>query len=154
MADYLNLQPVSAEGIELDATFDLSRESAFCVTYHFKAGGSRSVNADYHLGLEVLLERMASLDAEILDITVDSSEARKYDKQDRRLSLKFPIHLALVTNFRDLRMDITRAQRSVARRASAQPGGGNDQKTIRIIFSCNVSLEELRGLLVGEDEKP
>jgi hypothetical protein len=152
MTDYLNLRPVSPEGTELDATFDLARESVFCVTYHHKAGSPRSVNADYHRGLEVLLERLASLGAEILDISVDSRVARKLDPQHRLLDLNFPIHLAPGMKFRELRIDITRAQKPVARRTGVQSGGGNDQKTIRITFGCNVSLEKLRGVLVGDGD--
>jgi hypothetical protein len=153
MTDYLNLHPISAEGTELDATFDLARESVFCVTYHHKAGASgdpRSVNADYHQGLELLLERLASLGAEILDISVDSSVARKLAQPDRRLNLHFPIRLEQGKNIRKLRMDITRAQKPIARRPGVRPGGGNDQKTIRMLLSCNVSLAKLRTVLTGK----
>lgn len=117
MADYLNLRPVSADGTELDATFDLARESVFCITYHHKAGarGSpRSVNADYHHGLELLLHRLASLGADIWDISVHSGVARKLDPPDRRLKLHFPIRLEQRTEIHELRMDIT-ARKSPSR---------------------------------------
>jgi hypothetical protein len=156
MTDYSNLRPVSTDGTELDATFDLARESVFSVTYHHKAGargGPRSVNADYHRGLELLLERLASLGAEILDISVDSSVARKLEPPDRRLDLNFPICLEFGMKTRELRMQITRAQRTVARRPGVQPVGGNDQKTVRITLSCHVSLEKLRTVLVGDGNR-
>jgi hypothetical protein len=53
---------------------------------------------------------------------------------------------------RELRMDITRAQRPIARWPGAADRG-NDQKTIRITFSCHVSLEKLRGVLVGDGDR-
>lgn len=153
MTDYLNLRPLSAEGAELDATFDLAVESIFCLTYHYKAGrrgSSRSINPDYHAGLELLLERLASLHAEILDISVDSIAVRKLDPPERRLGLDFPICLEEGMNFREVRMKITRAQKPIARRANAKPGGGNDQRTIRITLSCHVSPGKLRTVLVGD----
>jgi hypothetical protein len=153
MTDYLKLRPVSAEGTILDATFDLALESVFCLTYHYKAGrrgSSRSINPDYHAGLELLLERLASLRAEILNISVDSIAARKLDPPERRLRLDFPIRLEQGMNIGELRMEITRAQKPIARRPNAKPGGGNDQKTIRITLRCHVSLGKLRTVLVGD----
>jgi|SRR5690625_1964447 len=147
-----DLHPVATDGRQLEATFDLSCEPIFSITYYHKAGARsswRSVNADYHPGLELLLARLAMLDAKILDITVDSSVARKLPLQDRRLDLVFPIHLGSNVDVQDLRLKITRSQKSVARRPSAKPGGGNDQKTIRLVFTCQAAMATLRAVLVG-----
>jgi hypothetical protein len=126
------LHPLRSDSSELDATFEVRAVEAFQVVFHHKAGrrgSARSVNADYHDALEVVLERLIALRVTILAIAVDSSVARELPAEERELKLEYPIHL------RDqdphlLRLAITRAQKPVARRADAKPGGGNDQKRI------------------------
>ncbi len=59
----------------------------------------------------------------ILGIAVDSSVARELDPADRELDLKFLIELIPDTEIHDLRLTITRAQKAVARRPDAKPGG-------------------------------
>jgi hypothetical protein len=54
----------------------------------------------------------------------------------------------------ELRLTITRAQKPIARRADAKPGGGNDQKRIRITLTGDdplLTYDRLVGLLVGGD---
>jgi hypothetical protein len=119
----------------LDATFEVTAARAFDLVYHHKAGarGSQSsVNADYHAGLELLLARLGQLQLTILGISVDSGIARKLPPADRQLDLPFPIRVGSDTDHHALRLSITRAQKSVARRSDAKPNGGNDQKRIRI----------------------
>ena len=60
------LHPCRDDGSTLDATFELSSIQLYEVVYHHKAGARdspRSVNADYHEGLELLLQRLASVSA-------------------------------------------------------------------------------------------
>ena len=126
----------------VDATFEVEQIGVYDVLYHHKAGGKddpRSVNGDYHEGLQLLLERMTSLRATILGIAVDSGVARKLPPAERELNLPFPIELDDRTDPVALRLMITRAQKDVARRADVQPGGGNDQKRIRITIAVDVS---------------
>lgn len=149
------LHPVRTDGSEVDATFELAAIPVFDLVYHHKFGGRgspRSLNPDYHEGLELLLDRLARLDAEILGIAVDSSVARELPAEQRELALEFPIPLRGRTDIRSLRLEITRAQKSVARRSDAKPGGGNDQKRIRITVTfpnSAPSLRVLRDELVG-----
>lgn len=127
--------PRSANGVQLDATFEIAPVHAFDVVYHHKAGArgsQQSVNVDYHAGLELLLARFGQLQMTILGISVDSGIARKLPPADRQLDLSFPIRVDSHTNSHELRLLITRAQKSVARRANTKPNGGNDQKRIRI----------------------
>jgi hypothetical protein len=127
----------------------------FEVVYHHKAGarGSpRSVNADYHEGLELLLARFASIGVSILGIAVDSGVARELEPADRELELSFPIAVTAATDVAELRLEITRAQKPVARREYAKPGGGNDQKRIRITAACDdsvVDFERMTTVLLG-----
>lgn len=137
------LHPRSADGTALDATFELNTVPVFDIIYHHKAGGrgtDRSVNADYHQGLELLLERLAQLQVSILGIAVDSGVARELDPAHRELALDFPIDLRPGMSSYELRLSITRAQKPVARRADARPGGGNDQKRIRITLTSDDPL--------------
>lgn len=143
------LHPRRSDGSQLDATFEVSRVPWFEIVYHHKAGGRggpRSVNADYHEGLELLLTRLAQVHAKILAIAVDSGVARELDPDARELDLPFPIDLEPATDCRALRLEITRAQKPVARRPNAKPGGGNDQKRILItvaVYSAAIDYDEL-----------
>ncbi|MEV0802464.1 hypothetical protein AB0I34_32530 [Kribbella sp. NPDC050281] len=147
------LRMLRADSSQVDATFEISPVVIFEVVYHHKAGGHgspRSVNADYHEGLELLLGRLGDLGVTILSVAVDSSVARALPVEERELRLDFPI------SPRDwppnlLRKEITRAQKSVARRADAKPGGGNDQKRIAITVTDprgRLTIDDVRSVLV------
>lgn len=150
------IHPRRDDGSPVDATFELSPVPWFEITYHHKAGGRdspRSVNADYHEGLELLLSRLASVRAKILGISVDSGVARALAPDDRELDLDFPIDLAPTVDCAALRLEITRAQKSVGRRPDAKSDGGNDQKRILItvgLYARASDYEDLRTLLVGD----
>jgi hypothetical protein len=134
------LHPRRDDGTDVDATFEVHVVPVFDLIYHHKAGGresERAVNSDYHEGLELLLGRLAKLRCSILGIAVDSSVARALPPEERELDLTYPIKLGERTDVARLRRRITKAQKSVARRPDAKPGGGNDQKRIRITLSCD-----------------
>lgn len=148
------LHPRRFNGSIVDATFELSSVTLYELVFHHKAGGRdspRSINADYHEGLELLLERLSLLGCTILGISVDSGVARELDPAERELDLEFPLEVDGQTDIQALRLEITRAQRAVARRPNAKPGGGNDQKRIRLTlaFDGATNLDQLRRRLVG-----
>ncbi|TCM39644.1 hypothetical protein [Kribbella sp. VKM Ac-2568] len=152
------LRPLREDSSVVDATFEINTVVVFDIVYHHKAGGrgsDRSVNADYHEGLELLLSRLISLRLTILGIAVDSSVARAIPVDERELRLDFPIYLP-GQDAHLLRRDITRAQKSIARRKDAKPGGGNDQKRIVITIADSqgrLTAERLRTvLLTGRDQ--
>jgi hypothetical protein len=102
------LHPLRRDGSVVDATFELTTVGVFEVVCHHKAGARaspRSVNADYHEGLELLLARLASAR---LGIALDSGIARELDVADRELDLAFPIVVTASTDVAALRLDITR----------------------------------------------
>jgi hypothetical protein len=114
------LNPIRDDGSRLDATFEFSAVPLFELVFHHKAGArgsARSVNADYHEALELLLARLAAMRATIIAIRVDSSIARELEPPERDLQLDFPIDLSPSTNAYELRLAITRAQKSVGRRS-------------------------------------
>ena len=148
------LQPRRDDGSTVDSTFELSSMTVYELVFHHKAGARGSVwsvNADYHEGLEVLLQRIGSVGAKILGISVDSGVAQKLDPADRELDLDFPIQVSTATDPHALRLHITRAARSVARRPTAKPGGGNDQKRLRVtlVLDSPMDSDSLSRLLVG-----
>jgi hypothetical protein len=154
MAGSRPLHPRRDDGSTMDATFELSSVPVFELVFHHKAGGRgspRAVNSDYHEGLELLLERLASVGGTILGVSVDSSVARKLDPAERELDLQFPLAVGTDTDVPALRLEITRAQRPVARRPNAKPNGGNDQKRIRVTLALDrdMVLEEVVRLMVG-----
>jgi len=151
------LQPLRPDGTTIDATFEVVPVTVVDLIYYHKAGarGSpRAVNQDYHEGLETLLARLASVLATIVCILVDSSTARRLAPHDRKLGLNFPIDLSPDMDLHVLRLDITRAQKSVSRRPGVESVGGNDQKRIRMTLLFDrtpISHEELPELLrLGE----
>jgi hypothetical protein len=90
------LHPRRADGSEIDATFELSTVPVFDIVFHHKARGRedpRSVNADYHEGLEALLDRLSAVRATILGISVDSTVARELERPIASSGLPFPIAL-------------------------------------------------------------
>lgn len=135
------VHPFANDGVALDATFELSTVPVFEIVYHHKAGGresARSVNADYNQGLELLLARLAQLQLTILGIAVDSSVAQELDPANRELALNFPINLRANMNTYELRLNVSRAQKPIARRANVKPGSdGNSQKRIRITLTSD-----------------
>ena len=131
------LHPLRDDGSQLDATFELRSVAVFDLIFHHKARGRndpRALNQDYHEALATLLSRLVRLNATILAIVLDSSVARDLEHEDRVLALRFPITLNDTTDVHELRLQITRAQKPLARREDVKPGGGNDQKRIQITF--------------------
>lgn len=144
------MHPRRDDGHVLDATFELHAVAVFDLVYHHRVGGDRAINADYHEGLELLLSRIASVGAAILGVSVDSGVAMKLEPERRELPLKFPIEIDQGIDAHELRLEITRAVRAIARRPNAKLGGGNDQKRIRITFTLDrgLSQSEAEQLLV------
>ena len=140
---FSDLHPYRQDGTALDATFDLEQVSLFEIVYYHKAGGRgdpRAVNSDYNEGLELLLERLASTGVSILGICVDSSVALRLPPEERELDLPFPLLLDATTDTHELRLDIARAQKPVARRPGGHASQGNSQKTIRLTLRTHAGV--------------
>jgi hypothetical protein len=139
----------------LDAEFDIERDGddvfmVFHARYGTRGSGSE-VNIDYLQALEIVLARLATLDAVIIAIEVDSRVARALPRSERLLPLSYPIRLGPTTDKGRLRRDITEAQRKVAQKPDAKAAGGNNHKRIRaaIAFPPQTDLNAVRRSLVG-----
>jgi hypothetical protein len=96
------------------------------------SGSRRSRNPDYNQALRVLLERLARLDAVLVDALVDSRRTREWGlpESDRRL-IPAPIRLATVTDMEELRRGMGTVQAKIAQAPDATKGG-NSTKRIRL----------------------
>lgn len=128
------------DGSPLAATFEAVSEPPLLACILHSAGGGprgtdRTRNRDYPEALTLLLRRLASLRAKIVDINLDSSVARQLPPPERRLTIahQYPIDLSAVTDYDELRNAITRAQSSTARRQQVKPSsGGNGRKRVKL----------------------
>jgi len=159
------LHPVGADGAAIDASFTVKRtEDGFAIDYASRGGtkGTPSArNSEYHIGLTVVLERLKKLDAIVIDLLLNSAEARKHSIAERRLDLssvgRLPIDLARVANIDALRRQISEAQRNVVAAPGRNSKHGNRVRAIRILVQIPatdegyVGEEELAAAIVRED---
>src|ERR1700712_2270973 len=125
------LHPLRDDGTVVGATFDLQPVDILDVVYFHKAGAKgspQSVNPDYHEGLELLIKRLAMIEASILSISLDSQVARKLPAEDRELMLDYPLALGPLVEPASLRLQITRAQKAVGRRKPQRSAAGMIRK--------------------------
>lgn len=99
-------------------------------------GGPNERNAQYSLGVELLLGRLAEKGCVLVDAVVDTRTTQRMSlsREQRRLSVgPFPIDLRSVelTSFRN---ELCGAQRPIGRRAGAT-GSGNNTKRMRLYVS-------------------
>ena len=97
-----------------------------------RAAGRPGRNADYNPALTLLLERLARLDASLVDALVDSgkTQALGIPEVERRL-LTEPVRLSLVQDMEALRVRMGTAQAKIAQEPDATKGG-NSTKRIRL----------------------
>jgi hypothetical protein len=136
-----------ASGAEIDAEFlvveSLYPGAGFDIVLKARSGGANPLNPDYFEVLELILGWLASAGAKILNIEVDSNVTRKLAPDERRLALKFPLHLDSVTDLVQLRKGITSAQTTVGRRPDAKASGGNSHKRIRMAIDAGATLSNV-----------
>jgi hypothetical protein len=128
-------------GTPMAATFEIEVFDGELTLVMYSAGGASIAggptrNAQYAPGLEVLLRRLGGLGGILIDAYVDSDRVARLPKQQRHLDLpgiNYPIDLAFVADYDDLRRRLTRAQTTVGQSSSAR--GGNPRKTIRLCLT-------------------
>jgi hypothetical protein len=120
----------------LDARFDVETVDG-TRTIVFRSRGGRPVrNADYAEGLDLLLRRLASLDAVLDAVMVDSGDTRRKNvpPADRLLDpgngRSYPVRLVDENDLAELRLALGRSQAAVGRSPAAS--GGNPTKQIRL----------------------
>lgn len=122
--------PRDAEGVPLDATFEIDRASdEVAIVYHARGGtqGTKaSLNADYASGLLAVLSRLKNLGVRLVDMRLDSKRVQQQPIEQRSLKLRgdraYPIDLRHEDDLDELRRAISHAQ------------GSNPTRRIRLVL--------------------
>lgn len=154
-ADYLH--PVDESGRAVRASFRLEGVDGQMTIYVGSRGGTigtpSETNAEYNVGLQLLLDRLGRIGATIEDAVVDSTRVRTFPRAARRLPLGPGWEYPLQLRGRDpdeIRRVIQRAQPGVLRtngENGAAGGKGNGTRAIRLylapsgMFSTSRELE-------------
>ncbi|XVS62890.1 hypothetical protein ACQPYE_32215 [Actinosynnema sp. CA-299493] len=128
------MRVVDDVGDELNADFSVEPDGEHLAVLLESAGGRTADggvrNADYRPGLEVLLARLAAIDAVLLDALVDSRQVRGLAEDERRL-LAEPVWLGRGVDVSALRRRLTSGQGRIGQRPGA-PKAGNNSKRLRL----------------------
>ncbi|QQQ74881.1 hypothetical protein IOD16_27650 [Saccharothrix sp. 6-C] len=128
------MRVVDDAGDELNAEFSVQPDGEHLAVLLESAGGRMAGggvrNADYRPGLEVLLGRLAAVDAVLLDALVDSRQVRDLAEDERRLIAE-PVWLGRGVDVSALRRRLTSGQGRIGQRPGA-PKAGNNSKRLRL----------------------
>ena len=131
---------IHADGVEIDATFSVERlaSDTFSIYLASRSGGKKRSNArntQYTQGLELLLQRLADMDATIMGVVL--APTGQDELTEVRLSNRpYPWIMRNVLSIHELTMGLGRAQSATNRQPRAK-GVGNNTKRIRI--DCRVN---------------
>ncbi len=137
-------KPRTESGQALNATFVVQAILGRPVSIKFEsAGGARDTaairNPDYVAGIDVVMQRLHTLGATVLDAFVDSGKVQHFPIPDRRLDPgdghAFPLPLTRVDDLENMRRALLRSMALVGRASSARAGGGNSRKAFRIVLT-------------------
>jgi len=133
-------------GRRLDAHFSVhAQQRGTAVIFESRGGvkgSSRSRNHDYNPALELVLERLGRLDLRLIDAYVDSAVVQAMPLSQRRLiGDRLPLRLRGL-NHRDLRLELTRAQRPVGRISGAR-GAGNRTRRLALVVTPTLDPDAL-----------
>ena len=127
---------VSDGATELDSQFSVERlVDGFAVIVESRSGSDGSPpkrNSQYKEGLELLLARLASLDAQLASAFLDGKPHWDQPLAEKELVLEhtYPVALAKVPSIPDFRGDVMRAQVHTGQQPGAK--GGNNTKRIQL----------------------
>jgi hypothetical protein len=144
-----------AENEELDARFIVERDDTLLsVVIAGSVAGPSPSNLDYDQALQLILERLASVDAELSHVEVESKQSVNLSPEQRTILLDgYPPLLSAVDDLRALRRKICSGAAKTARRPGAT-GGGNPRKRLRLFLAFTKrptpSVEDLVQL-IGHD---
>lgn len=147
-------------GESLDARFQVAPEEGEVAIYlESRSGPLRSPhrrNPDYNQALWYILARLAASEGILLEATVESTETSGLPLEEKRLAISHPYPVTIAAHDpSELRLQLTRAQRTIGRPEGAGPGG-NITKRIRLLVSLDQAMppEVVRELLISGSIDP
>lgn len=151
--------PARPDGTEVDASFELHDWGAGWDLIALARGGKKGTpaarNTEYAEGLELVISRLAALEARIIDALLDSETVNRLPRDDRRLQLPLPIQLRPSLESRPLALTIGQALAKVARVPGAGSGGNPTRRLLLAIeIDDRPSTSELVGWLRGNAAVP
>jgi hypothetical protein len=135
------MKVVDFDGAILDATFSvLPLEGGIISLDYESSGGSHRGepshrNHHYRQGLNVLFQRLQSINAVIPEIRIETGTARSLRVEKQRIvipSRPFPVALAAVANLDEFRQEISRYGREVGQAGAGSSKGGSSRR-LRIV---------------------
>jgi hypothetical protein len=122
----------------LDASFRVERVGDQLTIIYESRGGTKGSgserNTQYAQGLEVLLGRLAAMEAQITDAVVESEKTRDLPLDQRRLAIEGERYPLRITDPVALRGKLSTAQTKVGRAEGAK-GSGNSTRRIRLFLT-------------------
>jgi hypothetical protein len=122
----------------LDASFRVESVGGQLTILYESRGGTKGSgserNTQYEKGLEVLLARLAAIDAQITDAVIESERMRGLPLDQRRLAIEGESYPLRITDPVALRSKLGAAQRKVGRAKGAK-GSGNSTRRIRLFVT-------------------
>jgi superfamily II DNA or RNA helicase/diadenosine tetraphosphate (Ap4A) HIT family hydrolase/HKD family nuclease len=133
-------------GVEIDATFSVESTAGIATSVVIESAGGaaksgNSRNHQYVKGVDLILQRLAGLGAQIVDAYIETGATSQLPVSDRRLiagdDRGFPVVLAEVEDLKELSRSLIGSQNKVGRQPGAK-GSGNARKRFRMILSLPV----------------
>ncbi len=131
----------NGKGIELDAHFRVEAEDEHRVLLFESSGGTEGGpnprNLDYQEGMALLLSRLASLGAMLIEVAVDSEPMRKRPMPERVVEFddgRLPLNLAEVGDFDGLRSEMMTRARKVGQAKDQKAKSGGSSRALRLVL--------------------
>lgn len=135
---------VRDDGRTLDAAFRVEPVGPGLTVVFESRGGTRGSsgerNADYVVGLELLLSRLGAMGIALADVQVETRDTLALPVEQRRLAIEGLAYPIAIQNAGELRKKIGAAQAKIGRQPGAR-GSGNSTKRIRLHLAGTEKLD-------------
>ncbi len=131
----------TGDGVDVDATFAVETTGTVPTSVVIESAGGTTGskdarNTEYVRGLDLVLQRLTGIGAQLLDAYIDTRRTGGLAVADRRLDpgdeLQYPIALAAGLDLESMRRSMLRSMTRAGRTAGSK-GGGNARKRMRLI---------------------
>lgn len=153
------MKVVDLDGTVLDATFSVLplEHGVISLDYESSGGSHRGEashrNHHYRQGLNVLFQRLQSMNAVIPEIRIETGTARTLPVEKQRIVIPdrpFPVALASVDNIEEFRQEISRYGREVGQATAGASKGGSSRRLRIFLSGVPTDQAELEWQLAGQ----